>query len=126
MKENDLTSSSRTASISGAYVAVADAIAKLTKQGKITEDPMRNSVAAISVGIKNNTPILDLCYAEDANADVDMNIVMTGSGKFIEVQGTAEGEPFEYDQMQQMIELARKGIAQITEHQQNVLAEPQE
>jgi len=111
----------RTASISGAYVAVADAIAQLRKRGKITEDPVLNSVAAISVGILNSTPILDLCYAEDSNAEVDMNIVMTGSGKFIEVQGTAEGEPFEYEQMQHMIDLARQGIARITEHQQTVL-----
>ena len=112
----------RTASISGAYIAVASAIAKLKSQNKIKEDPILDSIAAVSVGIINNTPLLDLCYAEDSTAEVDMNIVMTGSGNFVEVQGTAEGEPFNFDQMQQMIGLAQQGISEITQHQKNTLA----
>lgn len=111
----------RTASISGAYVAVADAIAHLKENGKIDCNPLRNSIAAISVGILEDTPILDLCYAEDANAEVDMNVVMTGDGNFVEVQGTAEGDPFNFDQMQSMIGLAQKGIAEITTYQNTLL-----
>lgn len=111
----------RTASISGAYVAVADAIAHLKDQGKIDTEPLINSIAAISVGILKDTPILDLCYSEDSNAEVDMNIVMTGDGNFVEVQGTAEGDPFNFDQMQQMIALAQKGTAEITAYQKDLL-----
>jgi ribonuclease PH len=111
----------RTASISGAYVAVADAIAQLKNNGKITTDPLRNSIAAISVGILQNTPILDLCYTEDSTAEVDMNIVMTGDGNFVEVQGTAEGDPFNFEQMQQMIGLAQKGISEITAYQKSII-----
>ena len=81
---------------------------------------MRNSIAAISVGILKDTPVLDLCYAEDSTAEVDMNIVMTGDGKFVEVQGTAEGEPFDFAQMQRMIALAQKGISEITQYQKSV------
>jgi ribonuclease PH len=110
----------RTASISGAYIAVADAIAQLKEKGKINADPVRNSIAAISVGILKDTPVLDLCYAEDSTAEVDMNIVMTGDGKFVEVQGTAEGEPFDFAQMQRMIALAQKGISEITQYQKSV------
>ncbi len=113
----------RTASISGAYVAVVDAIDKLKNENSITENPLGDSVAAVSVGIIGNTPMLDLCYAEDATAEVDMNIVMTGQGNFVEVQGTAEGKPFTCDQMQHMIALARKGISEITQLQQDVLAQ---
>ena len=113
----------RTASISGAYVAVVDAINKLKNKGSITENPLGDSVAAVSVGIIGNTPMLDLCYAEDATAEVDMNIVMTGQGNFVEVQGTAEGKPFTLDQMQHLITLAQKGISEITQLQQDVLAQ---
>ena len=113
----------RTASISGAYVAVADAVTKLTGEGKITETPVNDSVAAVSVGIIKDTPMLDLCYAEDSTAEVDMNIVMTGSGNFVEVQGTAEGDPFNFDQMQQMIALAQQGISEISQAQQNILSQ---
>lgn len=113
----------RTASISGAYVAVMDAVAFLKDKGKITENPIKDSIAAISVGIINGTPMLDLCYTEDSTAEVDMNIVMTGAGNFVEVQGTAEGDPFNFDQMQQMIELAKHGIGQITQIQQSTLSE---
>ena len=104
----------RTASISGAYVAVLHAIAKLQTSGRIKEDPRLDAIAAISVGIVEGTPCLDLCYSEDSTAEVDMNIVMTGSGKFVEVQGTAEGHPFTSDQMNEMLVLAKKGIDEIT------------
>lgn len=113
----------RTASISGAYVAVVDAIDKLKKESSIKENPLGDSVAAVSVGIIGNTPMLDLCYAEDATAEVDMNIVMTGQGNFVEVQGTAEGTPFTFDQMQHLIALAQKGISEITQLQRDVLAQ---
>ncbi|MDE2798550.1 MAG: ribonuclease PH [Gemmatimonadota bacterium] len=113
----------RTASISGAYVAVVDAIDKLKNEGRITKNPLGDSVAAVSVGIIGNTPLLDLCYAEDATAEVDMNIVMTGQGNFVEVQGTAEGNPFTFDQMQHLITLAQKGISEITQLQRDVLAQ---
>lgn len=113
----------RTASISGAYVAVVDAIDKLKNEGSITENPLGDSVAAVSVGIIDNTPMLDLCYAEDATAEVDMNIVLTGQGNFVEVQGTAEGNPFTFDQMQHLIALGQKGISEITQLQRDVLAQ---
>ncbi len=113
----------RTASISGAYVAVVDAIDKLKKEGSIKENPLGDSVAAVSVGIIGNTPMLDLCYAEDATAEVDMNIVMTGQSNFVEVQGTAEGTPFTFDQMQHLIALGQKGISEITQLQRDVLAQ---
>ena len=113
----------RTASISGAYVAVVDAIDKLKKEGSITKNPLGDSVAAVSVGIIGNTPMLDLCYAEDATAEVDMNIVMTGQDNFVEVQGTAEGNPFTFDQMQHLIALGQKGISEITQLQRDVLAQ---
>ena len=104
----------RTASISGAYVAVLHAIATLQAKGRIKEDPRLDAIAAISVGIVDGTPCLDLCYSEDSSAEVDMNIVMTGSGKFVEVQGTAEGHPFTSEQMDQMLALGKKGIEEIT------------
>ena len=113
----------RTASISGAYVAVVDAINTLKNEGEIDEDPLGDSVAAVSVGIIDNTPMLDLCYAEDVNAEVDMNIVMTGQGDFVEVQGTAEGNPFTLDQMQHLIALGQKGISEIAQLQRDVLGE---
>ena len=113
----------RTASISGAYVAVVDAINTLKNEGEIEEDPLGDSVAAVSVGIIDNTPMLDLCYAEDATAEVDMNIVMTGQGDFVEVQGTAEGNPFTLDQMQHLIALGQKGISEIAQLQRDVLGE---
>lgn len=113
----------RTASISGAYVAVVDAIDKLKNEDSITKNPLGDSVAAVSVGIIGNTPMLDLCYAEDATAEVDMNIVLTGQGNFVEVQGTAEGNPFTFDQMQHLIALGQKGISEITQLQRDVLAQ---
>lgn len=113
----------RTAAISGAYVAVADAVAYLLKNKKINETALTSSVAAVSVGILAEQPILDLCYTEDASAEVDMNIVMTGKGKFVEVQGTAEGGAFSQAQMGKMMALAKKGIEQITDIQAAVLSE---
>lgn len=100
----------RCASITGSYVAMALAIKKLMSKGTLKKSPIISEVAAISVGMLDNTAILDLCYEEDSTAEVDMNIVCTGAGKFIEIQGTAEREPFNRDQMNEMLELAEKGI----------------
>ena len=112
----------RCASITGAYVALALACRRLVKQGIIKTNPILSEVAAVSVGIIEATPILDLAYAEDSEADVDMNVVCTGSGKFIELQGTAEREPFSREQMDEMLILAEKGINQLFEIQRRVLA----
>jgi ribonuclease PH len=103
----------RCASITGACVALALAVKGLLISGKIRKNPLLSEVAAVSVGIVQGTPVLDLNYAEDSTAEVDMNIVCTGSGKFIELQGTAEREPFNREQMNQMLELAEKGINQL-------------
>lgn len=112
----------RCASITGAYVALALACRRLVKQGIIKTNPILSEVAAVSVGIIEATPILDLAYSEDSEADVDMNVVCTGSGKFIELQGTAEREPFSREQMDEMLILAEKGIHQLFEIQRRVLA----
>ncbi len=112
----------RCASITGAYVALALACRKLVKQGILKTSPILSEVAAVSVGIMENTPILDLAYVEDSEADVDMNIVCTGAGKFIELQGTAEREPFSREQMDEMLLLADIGINKLFEIQRNVLA----
>src|ERR1043166_744974 len=112
----------RCASITGAYVALALACRKLVKQGTIKTSPLLSEVAAVSVGIIEGTPILDLAYEEDSAADVDMNIVCTGLGKFIELQGTAEREPFSRDQMDEMLVLADLGVRQLFEIQRNALA----
>lgn len=103
----------RCASITGAYVALGLACKKLVSSGKLNASPIISEVAAISVGIVEGTPILDLKYEEDSNADVDMNIVSTGTGKFIEIQGTAEQEPFSRDEMDAMLELAEKGVNEL-------------
>ena len=113
----------RTASISGAYVALVDAVAHLKKRSAISDDPIQDSIAAVSVGMVGETPVLDLCYAEDSAAEVDMNIVKTGKGKYIEVQGTAEGEPFDRDQMTALLDLADLGLAHIGSEQARVLKE---
>ena len=113
----------RTASISGAYVALVDAVAHLKKRSAISDDPIQDSIAAVSVGMVGETPVLDLCYAEDSTAEVDMNIVKTGKGKYIEVQGTAEGEPFDRDQMTALLDLADLGLAHIGSEQARVLKE---
>ena len=112
----------RTASITGAYVALHDAISYLLKNGKIAESPLKDSVAAISVGMHQGQPVLDLDYIEDSDCDTDMNVVMTGSGGFVEIQGTAEGEPFSREAMDTMLNLAVLGIQQLTDKQKEVLS----
>jgi ribonuclease PH len=111
----------RCASITGAMVALADAVAVLRKQGLIAEDPMRDFVAAVSVGLVDGAPLLDLDYAEDSSGGTDMNVVMTGSGHFVEVQGTAEGVAFTRAEMDQLLRLADKGVAELVEHQRRAL-----
>jgi ribonuclease PH len=111
----------RTASITGAYVALYDALTGLVKQGKLDKLPLKDSVAAISVGIVGGVPLLDLNYSEDSTADVDMNFVITGSGKFVEVQGTAEEEPFSSAELDALRDLALAGCARLTELQQQSL-----
>jgi ribonuclease PH len=113
----------RTAAITGAYVAFALASRHLLKSGKITRPLTTNQVAAISVGIVNNTPLLDLKYDEDSRAEVDMNIVCTGDGRFIELQGTAEREPFSRAQMDEMVALGVHGIEALIAIQKAVIAE---
>ena len=112
----------RTASITGAYVALHDAIATLLKLGKITENPLKQAVAAISVGIYKGTPVLDLDYIEDSDCDTDMNVVMTADGGFVEIQGTAEGEPFAREAMNAMLDLAASGINDLLAKQKAVLS----
>ena len=112
----------RTAAITGACVAVHDALAGLLVAGKLTRMPMREMVAAVSVGIVAGTPLLDLDYAEDSGCDTDMNVVMTASGGIIEVQGTAEGAPFTRAQLDALLSLATDGIARLVEHQTSALA----
>lgn len=104
----------RTASITGAFVALQDAISVLLKRGLIASSPIKDTVAAISVGVYKGDPVLDLDYIEDSDCDTDMNVVMTGSGGFVEIQGTAEGEPFSRDTMNAMIGLAVEGIQALT------------
>jgi ribonuclease PH len=111
----------RCASITGAYVALALACRKLVKNSIIKTNPILSEVAAVSVGIIEGTPILDLAYAEDSTAEVDMNLVCTGSGKFIEIQGTAEREPFSRDQMDEMLKLGEIGVNKLFEIQRNAL-----
>lgn len=107
----------RTASICGGWVALHDACTHLVEQGEIERYPITDVCAAVSVGVVNGTAVLDLPYVEDAGADVDMNVVMTGDGRFVEVQGTAEGDPFGDEQLEAMLGLARSGIAEIIELQ---------
>ncbi|CDT77511.1 ribonuclease PH [Vibrio coralliirubri] len=113
----------RTASISGASVAMADAINSLLASGKLKKNPMKGHVAAVSVGIVGAKALCDLEYVEDSAADTDMNVVMTEDGKMIEIQGTAEGEPFSHEELMQLLALANKGIADIVEAQKSALAE---
>lgn len=113
----------RTASITGAFVAVHDAVTLLTEKGLLEVSPIRDFVAAISVGMREGTPILDLDYSEDCDCDTDMNVVMAASGAFVEVQGTAEGEPFTRGEMDAMLDLAEAGIRTIIEKQKQALAD---
>jgi ribonuclease PH len=112
----------RTAAITGAYVALAIAVKRLMNEKKIAKSPIVTEVAAISVGIVDGQLLLDLKYDEDSRAEVDMNIVCTGDGRFIEVQGTAEGSPFSRAQMDDLLALAKKGIAELVVHQRQAIA----
>jgi ribonuclease PH len=112
----------RTASITGAYVALVEAIRSWLGRGIISVDPIKDFVAAVSIGVVDGKINLDLCYEEDSKADVDMNFVMTGSGKFIEVQGTAESAPFTRKQMERMADLAQQGIKELLKAQKKVIA----
>jgi ribonuclease PH len=107
----------RTASITGSFIALSDAMAKLRKEGKIVKNPLIDYVAAVSVGMIKGTPVLDLCYEEDSKADVDMNLVMTGSGRLIEVQGTAEHAPFSKPELNRLLALGEKGISELIQIQ---------
>ncbi len=111
----------RTASITGGYVALAMALRDLAADGRVPDDLLSGSVAAVSVGMVDGQARLDLCYEEDAGADVDFNVVMTGSGEFVEVQGTAEGTPFSRAQLDSLLDLAGRGIAELTTIQRQAL-----
>jgi ribonuclease PH len=113
----------RTAAITGAFVAAHDAVAGLLAQGKLAASPIRDHVAAVSVGIYQGVPVLDLEYVEDVDCDTDMNVVMTGAGGFVEVQGTAEGAAFSRTEMDQLLALADKGIGELVALQRQVLAQ---
>ena len=113
----------RCASITGAWLALNDACEKLVAEGKLPANPLRDHVAAISVGIYQGIPVLDLDYPEDSGCDTDMNVIMTGSGGIVEIQGTAEGEPFSRAQMDQLIDLAEAGIKQLVSAQKDAAAQ---
>jgi ribonuclease PH len=116
----------RTASICGAYVALHDAFSRAQKAGRLKEHPLREACAAVSVGVVDALPMLDLAYAEDSRAEVDMNVVMTSSGRFVEIQGTAEGLPFTKGELADLLSLAEHGIASLLDAQSAVLATPPE
>lgn len=118
----------RTAAITGAYVALADAVAWAKRQGLVSPGAkvLTDSVAAVSVGIIDGRPVLDLPYVEDVRAETDMNVVVTGSGKFVEVQGTAEGAPFDRTELDSLLDLAVQGTAQLAEIQRQALAKEQD
>lgn len=111
----------RTASITGAYVALYDAVSTLLNSGKISQTPLKQGVAAISVGVYQGIPVLDLDYIEDSDCDTDMNVVMTADGGFVEIQGTAEGEPFDRSAMNSMLDLAASGIHELLAKQRLAL-----
>jgi ribonuclease PH len=111
----------RTASITGAYVALHDAVSWLRERHLLAGEPLADSVAAVSVGVVGGVPMLDLCYTEDSGAETDMNIVMSGTGRYIEVQGTAEQEPFDRAVLDQLLDLGAAGCARLTELQQQAL-----
>lgn len=111
----------RTASITGSFIALYDALRSLVRQQKIPELPLSEFLAGVSVGIVDGVPLLDLCYEEDCRAQVDMNVIMTGSGKFIEIQGTAESHPFERSELNNLLDLAEKGIRELISIQRQVL-----
>jgi len=111
----------RTAGITGAFVALHDAVGTLLERGVLSASPIRDFVAAVSVGLVEGVPVLDLDYAEDSGCGTDMNVVMTGSGGFVEIQGTAEGEPFSTEQMGALVALAKQGIAELIAKQKAAL-----
>ena len=111
----------RTASITGAFVALHDAISLLREKGLLTANPLKDFVAAVSVGIHQGVPVLDLDYAEDSSCDTDMNVVMTGAGGFVEMQGTAEGAPFSRAEADALLKLAERGIAELVAQQKRAL-----
>ncbi|MBE0410300.1 MAG: ribonuclease PH, partial [Anaerolineales bacterium] len=111
----------RTAAITAGFVALAIALKKLVRNGILQEDPLVTQVAAVSVGILDDQPLLDLCYQEDAAAEVDANIVMTSKGDFIEVQASAEKKPFSYQSMEELLNLAKEGIKQLFEIQNSII-----
>ncbi len=117
----DADGGTRCAAITGASVALEIALRRMFTEGKISEWPMREHVAAVSVGLVAGKPVLDLCYEEDSTADVDMNVVMTASGGLVEVQGTAEGATFSRDQMNTLLDLAEKGLNELFEKQQTTI-----
>ncbi|MET9065348.1 ribonuclease PH [Streptosporangium sandarakinum] len=112
----------RTAAITGAYVALADAVKWMRERKMCSGNPLVESVAAVSVGVVGSTPLLDLCYTEDVAAETDMNVVMTGSGAFVEVQGTAEGRPFDRAALDELLDLGAAGCAELTRLQREALA----
>ncbi len=114
----------RTASITGGYIALHDAITRLIAAGELDTNPITTECAAISVGVCDGVPVLDLPYIEDSTAEVDMNVVMDGDGNFIEIQGTAEGAVFDKARLDRMLELASSGISTITEAQRGLLSTP--
>jgi ribonuclease PH len=114
----------RTASIVGAWVALHDACSRMLEGGRVKSHPVKEGCAAVSVGIVKGTPMLDLAYVEDAGAEVDMNVVMTGSGRLVEVQGTAEGAPFSRADLDEMLALAQSGITQLLQAQAEVVSQP--
>ena len=114
----------RTASICGGYLALHDSLSRLIGLGRLSAHPVREPCAAVSVGIVDAVPLLDLAYIEDSKAEVDMNIVMTGTGKFVEVQGTAEGIAFSRSELDSLVDLGEKGIKELVALQEAVLAEP--
>src|SRR5690554_2404129 len=111
----------RTAAITGAYVALGEAIAWMKERSLLKGNPLRDHVAAVSCGIYRGTPVLDLDYLEDSEAETDANFVLTGAGKFVEIQGTAEGQPFDMDELSSLIGLAQKGIGELVALQRSVL-----
>ncbi len=113
----------RTAAITGAFICLSDALTYALKNGLIEKNPVKDYLAAISVGVVNGEARLDLCYSEDSAAEVDMNIVMTGSGRFVEIQGTAEGKPFSKSTMDTLIKLAEEGIYHLVEIQKKLLGD---
>jgi ribonuclease PH len=113
----------RTAAITGSFICLAEAFHFAMKKGLIAKNPLKDYLAAISVGIVDNQPMLDLCYEEDSSAEVDMNIVMTGNGNMVEIQGTAEGSPFSVKDLDELIKLAKEGIDSLVSIQKNILSD---